>query len=576
MTDLEKPKKQFKSQSVNSLFRQQNATVEAGSKDELKKPKATASGGKRLKLVPRKSRTLIHSSKKATPSISASPTVPVQVQTQVQAQTYPQTNEITPQYIAATSLGQVQEAATPKSVQSVQSVPSVLSSNVEEIDPLHTPILPRSVGNSSAGDANMWSDLQSRINIDASITRVQLDRVATYSTDSTRTWTSPSSKLSSFRRSVAAPGGFQSLNQSPLSKPADSQSRLFSDFKVHEPRSSTSLAESMQWSSTNIWSSEDRSLSTKSDSAVPWSPFDIECLNLDAPTPSRSSQLTSPFESGSRNGSRTSRFFPSPVVEQNPSFDQYPRQHSSGFDNPFMIRTSTTPPPRAQFDSIQSPFMGQPRQLSFTPQPRLEPKSQPQPQSQSQYSPHPEQVLNLDREASLPTGLLTEDPVPAPKVKFSNCTIRMEQDLFPLHFHSDSPVPISLYNSHNYYGTDENHDLYHPARRNTVIEPQSYPEGFASTFYKRGVNNFMFIRELQPKLVTSKHRDTVEVRVSFPAPAKEGDEDDALIKMRCHIVNVDVRDLEGRIGGIKVSKGGPPTRGKFGMRGGHRGFGKRG
>lgn len=153
-------------------------------------------------------------------------------------------------------------------------------------------------------------------------------------------------------------------------------------------------------------------------------------------------------------------------------------------------------------------------------------------------------------------------------------TQHTEYELFPEHFHTGGPVPIQLYNSHDYYGMDSTADVYQPQRRSNYIEPQVYPEGFASTFYKRGANNFMFIRELQPKLVTSKHRDTVEVRVSFPTAVKDTDEDlNALIKMRCHIVNVDVRELEGRIGGIKVSKpANGSTRGKYhGPRGSYRG-----
>jgi hypothetical protein len=224
------------------------------------------------------------------------------------------------------------------------------------------------------------------------------------------------------------------------------------------------------------------------------------------------------------------------MVEQNPSFDHYPKQVSSSLENSF--RLPRVAPSIPQSDTIQTHT----------------------------------QILDFDTpvEVILPSGLEPEEE--AVPVEFANSSQRTEQELFPDHFQIGTDVPISLYNSHDIYGTNALN--YTQQRWSTSFEQQSYPEGFASTFYKRGANNFMFIRELQPKLVTSKHKDTVEVRVSFPTPSKEDDDSDALIKMRCHIVNVDVRDLEGRIGGIKVTKNGG-SRGRFSTRGSYKGLGRR-
>ncbi|GMF07717.1 unnamed protein product [[Candida] boidinii] len=55
----------------------------------------------------------------------------------------------------------------------------------------------------------------------------------------------------------------------------------------------------------------------------------------------------------------------------------------------------------------------------------------------------------------------------------------------------------------------------------------SHPEGFSSTFHRRGVNNFMFVRELQSKIIINKPRsngngnggigyETAEFRISLP------------------------------------------------------------
>lgn len=83
--------------------------------------------------------------------------------------------------------------------------------------------------------------------------------------------------------------------------------------------------------------------------------------------------------------------------------------------------------------------------------------------------------------------------------------------------------------------------------------PAPPSEGFASTFYRRSTNGFMFVRELQPKpSVRSSNakrgRDlagkvVVELKVSLvPGPVT--------------VVGVDARRLEGKLPGLKVSKGG--------------------
>lgn len=105
----------------------------------------------------------------------------------------------------------------------------------------------------------------------------------------------------------------------------------------------------------------------------------------------------------------------------------------------------------------------------------------------------------------------------------------------------------------------------------------SYPEGFSSTFHKRGLNNFMFVRELQSKMIINKVRlsntmtiDSAEFRVSLPIEelglnlegdlygADDENKDNSQIKYsedgrnsyrrvrRSYVVSIDVRDLENR------------------------------
>ncbi|ODV86143.1 hypothetical protein CANARDRAFT_22051 [[Candida] arabinofermentans NRRL YB-2248] len=113
-------------------------------------------------------------------------------------------------------------------------------------------------------------------------------------------------------------------------------------------------------------------------------------------------------------------------------------------------------------------------------------------------------------------------------------------------------------------------------------EVQSFPEGFSSTFHRRGVNNFMFVRELQSKMIINKPSrsggggggsrttissiETAEFRVSIPieelglGTSVDFNENDLMDNgngngnsnqsenrlKRSFVVNVDVRELENR------------------------------
>ncbi|GMG15207.1 unnamed protein product [[Candida] boidinii] len=107
----------------------------------------------------------------------------------------------------------------------------------------------------------------------------------------------------------------------------------------------------------------------------------------------------------------------------------------------------------------------------------------------------------------------------------------------------------------------------------------SHPEGFASTFHRRGVNNFMFVRELQSKIIINKARsngngngyETAEFRISLPIEELNlGLSDDTNVNgsggnghgaggkiedyrnsrriKRSFIVNIDLRELENKPG----------------------------
>ncbi|ODV95146.1 hypothetical protein PACTADRAFT_49893 [Pachysolen tannophilus NRRL Y-2460] len=83
---------------------------------------------------------------------------------------------------------------------------------------------------------------------------------------------------------------------------------------------------------------------------------------------------------------------------------------------------------------------------------------------------------------------------------------------------------------------------------------KKHPEGFSSTFYKRGVNNFMFVRELQSKVAINKIRgyDYAEFRINIPLKKShishnEDDEDHQTRRIKkSYIINIDVKELDGK------------------------------
>lgn len=106
---------------------------------------------------------------------------------------------------------------------------------------------------------------------------------------------------------------------------------------------------------------------------------------------------------------------------------------------------------------------------------------------------------------------------------------------------------------------------------NNKLDVCWYPEGFSSTFHRRGVNNFMFVRELQSKMIVNRTRvsgggiiEMGEFRVSVPIEeigflgensnnAKinaNGTGGTATISgerlKRSFLVNIDLRELDGK------------------------------
>lgn len=88
-----------------------------------------------------------------------------------------------------------------------------------------------------------------------------------------------------------------------------------------------------------------------------------------------------------------------------------------------------------------------------------------------------------------------------------------------------------------------------------------YPEGFASTFYKRADNNFMFVREIQAKSTIIKFRSLsiIEFKLSLPSiPLFDkqlvASPDSKKKKYKLHSVQINLNELEGKIGGLRVSK----------------------
>ncbi|GMM28893.1 hypothetical protein DAMA08_016090 [Martiniozyma asiatica (nom. inval.)] len=86
-----------------------------------------------------------------------------------------------------------------------------------------------------------------------------------------------------------------------------------------------------------------------------------------------------------------------------------------------------------------------------------------------------------------------------------------------------------------------------------------YPEGFSSTFHRRGVNNFMFVRELQSKMIVNRQRvpggplvELGEFRISVPVEEmgmEDACEEGERLK-RSFVVNIDLKELDGKNNGF--------------------------
>lgn len=90
---------------------------------------------------------------------------------------------------------------------------------------------------------------------------------------------------------------------------------------------------------------------------------------------------------------------------------------------------------------------------------------------------------------------------------------------------------------------------------NNKLDVCWYPEGFSSTFHRRGVNNFMFVRELQSKMIVNRTRvsgggivEMGEFRISMPIE-EMGFTNDKLSSeklKRSFLVNIDLKELDGK------------------------------
>ncbi|GAV27797.1 hypothetical protein PMKS-001265 [Pichia membranifaciens] len=106
---------------------------------------------------------------------------------------------------------------------------------------------------------------------------------------------------------------------------------------------------------------------------------------------------------------------------------------------------------------------------------------------------------------------------------------------------------------------------------NNKLDVCWYPEGFSSTFHRRGVNNFMFVRELQSKMIVNRTRvsgggiiEMGEFRVSVPIEeigflGESGNNTKSTTNgtngtggtngerlKRSFLVNIDLRELDGK------------------------------
>lgn len=93
--------------------------------------------------------------------------------------------------------------------------------------------------------------------------------------------------------------------------------------------------------------------------------------------------------------------------------------------------------------------------------------------------------------------------------------------------------------------------------KNNKLDVSWYPEGFSSTFHRRGINNFMFVRELQSKMIINKTRisngsliELGEFRISLPidemTTSSSSLANEAQSSKKSYLVNIDLRDLDGK------------------------------
>lgn len=476
LNDSQRTKKQFKSQSVNNLFRQQatNSNVSDNNDHPSLVKKKSSGTTTKLKLVSKKVNT-INRSKLEKRKVSVKETSPP-VWSRSES---PEVKETT----TNPSITQNTQSKEELSFKENQRPEPSINEKAEKLNDTPEPSLTSAENFNWADDDhdNIWLDLQNQIHNE--IKPVKPDTL----------WSSPVSKISSFRKSTTPT--ISSLNQSPLvsstsdifNEPNDLftlQTRQSSNDSRFTNTPSNNLSDEAPWNQNyNLWNTEDRQLSTKSDSTLLWSPFNHRKSDLDDPLRSLG------LGSQTRNASR-SRFFPSPQVEQEKTFvSNIPAKMTE------LTRS------RSIDDSIN------------------------------------DIIKSLNTEKSFPNHLEAS-------------SFKSEQELFPEHFNTIlNDIHVS------FPGTYTTHQESLQQPRQTSYQDQYYPEGFASTFYKRGINNFMFVRELQPKLITSKSKDSVEVRISLPSINTDIETDeDIFFKMRCYIINVGLRELNGKNNSYKVSQ----------------------
>lgn len=513
-------KKQFKSQSVNNLFRQQatsstNSSENGNSHDHpaLNKKKSAGSSTK-LKLVSKKV-NMVNRSKLERKKVLVKDTSPP-------VWSRSQSPEVKETFLAEDNKANNNKESIEDAGQKIinnnpQTNATIIAAGKEEIrqeavrnqepTPTKTPeatLNQEEIENFNWADDdqdNVWLDLQNQIHNETKPVP-----------KNESLWSSPSSKISSFRKNTTPI--IASLNQSPLINSTNDIFNEPNELFALQPRQSSNdsrykspgteyIDQDSLWNQNyNLWNSEDRQLSTKSDSTLLWSPFNNKKNDLDDPLKFIG------LESQIRQ--TTSRFFPSPQVEQ----EKTPIKQNNN-DN-FIGRTPEKKPSVIRSKSIDDSIS--------------------------------DIIKLINSEKKHPAYLQTS-------------SAKSEQDLFPEHFNTNSTgmdiqvsFPVSYTTQQE---LQEQNRLPGRSPQSTITNEQYYPEGFASTFYKRGINNFMFVRELQPKLITSKAKDSVEVRISLPSiNTNLQPEEDIFFKMRCYIINVGLRELNGKSNGYKLSQKG--------------------